>query len=120
MVQASECAVPVPLYMEKGSTGTMVNMVLAILVGWERGCSDEERGVICDGVLGDHGVDLVKDFQGYYGLDAHGGVGPDTRGVLHEEFDFNFVEVARTSGGSTTFVQPDGSKIVWPPPPPAE
>jgi hypothetical protein len=47
-------------------------------------------------------------------------VGPETRRVLREILNFDFEDVARTAGGSTVFIQPDGTEVVWRPSPATE
>ena len=105
-----------PKYMEKGSRGPAVNIILLILVVYAREVEDMSlHRIECDSVLGDNGVFWVKSFQKAHNLEADGGVGPDTRTFLKERYHLDFEAVARASGGITVFVQPDGREIHWSP-----
>ncbi len=104
-----------PAYMEKGSEGPAVNLVLAFLIGWARGHAQD---IHCDGVYGEVGVRWAKEFQGAHatlGLEPDGGIGPKTRGVMKDQYGFDFEAAARSTGGTTIFVQQDGTTKEWSP-----
>jgi hypothetical protein len=102
-----------PQYMELGSRGPAVNLVLALLLGWAKVWGIFDHGVVCDGVYRARSATLMKKFQELNDLESDGGCGPETRKWLKEAFGFDLELAARTSGGDTSFVQPDGEEQIW-------
>ncbi|HEY4520478.1 MAG TPA: hypothetical protein VJJ72_01600 [Candidatus Paceibacterota bacterium] len=98
----------IPPYLEKGSRGPAINILLVWLKGFFRA-----PDIVCDSVYGDVGAGYVKRLQGQHGLDPDGGVGPKTRRMLKEDYGFDFESVASNTGGASMFVQPDGKVLVW-------
>jgi hypothetical protein len=103
-----------PRYMEKGSRGPAVNLILAFLIGWGRG---DIKDVVPDADYGEKGAGHMKRFQTSHGLDADGGCGPETRSFLLNRYGFDFEAAAQATGGTTVFVQDDGTEISWSPEP---
>ena len=104
----------IPDYLEEGSSGTAVNILLAYVKGWAAAqtlpmesweCFLELR---CDGTLGPIGMKCVAIYQRRKGLEVAGGCGPQMR-VRMQEDGFNFEEAVATAKGQSTFVQPDGA-----------
>lgn len=105
-----------PQYMEKGSRGPAVNLVLEFLQGWGRGQGRLFKSIKGDCHYGNMGAACAMEFQrAHGGLEPDGGWGPKTRAVAKEEYGFDFEEAARHSGGTTIFVQPDGTEVAWSP-----
>ena len=99
-----------PKFMQPGSYGTGVQLLLLALL--MRGYT-AKLTLDCD--LGDVGVGHLKNFQKDYGLESDGGFGPETREFMLHEFEFNFEEALLATSGSTLFVQPDGSGLLFNP-----
>lgn len=102
-----------PAFMEIGSRGVAVNLILAFLVGWAAGRPWENHGVVCDAEYGERGVGLMKVFQANQHLEADGGFGPTTRAFIKQKYGFDFEAIARATGGGTVFIQPDGRRLLW-------
>jgi len=98
--------------MEKGSHGPAVNLILVFLLGW---AYSSEGGVICDCQYGEIGTALMAKYQADHGLSPDGGCGPETRRQMLNIYGFNFQAAAESTGGTTIFVQPDGSQLEWTP-----
>ena len=106
----------IPTYMEKGSKGPAVVVLLSFLNGWA--LSWGEGGLPEGFQIGDEldmdAMTLVAQYQEDNGLDVDGGCGPQMRTDMTER-GFNFEAAARAAGGATKFVQLDGSYILWAP-----
>ena len=100
----------IPPYLEKGSSGPAVNVLLSWLKGFYRAPEIE-----CDAVLGDIGDGVVKRLQSENGLEPDGGVGPDTRTCMKEKLGFDFEDAARNTAGDNIFVQLGGERVGWNP-----
>ena len=103
-----------PLYMQEGSTGPLVDLLLIFLAGYQLGTRGH-TDVIPDGVCGLKGVAALQEFQADHDLQADGGFGPETRRYLTEAYALNFDVIAAGSRAATIFRQPDGSELMWPP-----
>lgn len=103
----------VPEYMEKGSKGPAVNVLLVFLMAWSHGLASHE--LKCDDELGDTGMKWLGFFQDQHGLERKGGCGPDTRAKILEKYGIDFDDLVRRTARSTSFVQPDGEVISWHP-----
>lgn len=106
-----------PQYMQKGSRGPAVNLILIALAVWAefKGGGKHELAIVCDGEYGETAAAVMMAFQKSRGLEPDGHFGPSTRSVFLADFGFHFESVARSTGGTTIFVQPDGTEIAWSP-----
>ena len=106
-----------PQYMEQGSKGPAVNLVLVALAVYVAMSNDsgEFSGIEFDGVYGETGVRWMKDFQKINDLEVDGGFGPTTRACMKEKYGFDFEQAAIFTGGTTVFVQTNGEEIEWSP-----
>ena len=116
----------VPKYAEPGSQGPVFNAILFALMVWaSKNLSYSEfatlkRNVCFDAKFGNVLKRLAEAYQAKRGLGIDGGIGPETRGELRSNFGFDFDAAVISSGGVSSFVQPDGKKIIFPPLPEAE
>lgn len=102
-----------PPYMEKGSEGPVVNIVLQFLMAWAKKNRMGHTGIALDGKLGPIGIRWIKTYQRENGLQADGGWGPKTRDQAKKD-GFDFVATAKAQGEVlTAFVQPDGTTLHW-------
>lgn len=104
----------IPQYMEKDSKGPAVVPLLAFLVGFSYPSREIPSGFKVDDELGARGMQLVANYQKENELSVEGGCGPQMRTHLLAD-DFDFELAARSVGGTTRFVQPDGTVITWSP-----
>jgi hypothetical protein len=110
-----------PRYMEKGSQGPAVNVLLISLAAWARfyrsisGREHLPSAIVPDCRLGDVGVAWLKIFQEACGTQPDGGFGPVTRIYFDTFFGFGFEAAARATGGTTVFVQPNQDMLAWSP-----
>ncbi len=110
----------VPSYMEKGSQGPAVDIVLKFLtfLTMIRGeCGQGLPKIEIDGDYGGTAVAHMKRLQQDLGLEPDGGFGPETRDRLREVADLDFTTacLSMLKNGPTVFVQPDGTQITWSP-----
>jgi hypothetical protein len=104
----------IPKYMEKWSKGPAVVVLLSFLVGWTIEWSKLPLDFKIGDELDDGGMKLVALYQTKSGISIDGGCGPEMRGdMLSQGFDFE--SAARANGGTTFFVQVDGTNIPWSP-----
>ena len=99
-----------PKYMSMGSKGPHVTLLQVFLVG---AASSTDPGFEFDEEYGDRTALLVGDMQDEVDFHNDGNFGPDIRRDVLERFNFNFEEVCQLIAGETSFVQPDGSVILW-------
>jgi hypothetical protein len=110
----------VPQYMEKGSHGPAVDLVLKYLafLAKIRGVGDQTLPKIeIDGDYGNAGVAHMERLQRDLGLEPDGGFGPETRDRLKEVTgtDFEAACLNLEDDLETFFMQPDGKVIRWKP-----
>lgn len=105
-----------PIYMEKGSEGPAVDLVLEFLERWCLGNGITEHGIVVDGVYGNVAVSRMKQYQADRNISRDGGCGPKTRMEMAREDGFFFTAAAQElKKGVTEFVQPDGESLFWNP-----
>lgn len=107
-----------PFYMEEGSKGKAVDLVLLFLFHWKKQQdSRKATGIVLNGNYTGRGLALMCEYQKAHRLDDDGGVGPKTRKQMCDD-GFNFVARAKAlghGGGITAFAQPDGKILFWGP-----
>ena len=105
----------IPQNLVRGSRGASINTLLAFL---SRFLLPSEQGRLqYDGVFGFAGEVLLRRFQKQspHAIRTTGELDAPTRAHMKQWFNFDFEEAARSTGGTTIFVQPDGSEIEWSP-----
>ncbi len=100
-----------PLYLEEGSRGPAINLLLTFLQDWakERGYSNTFFPPI-NGTYDGLALQMMKWYQETYSLDVDGGCGPQTRQHMLEHHGFNLAGCMKAIGAGdmtlTKFVQP--------------
>lgn len=74
---------------------------------------DDPSGIELDGEFGEVGIRALNKFQEAHGGKATGDFDVDTRTDFEEELGITLDNLALIGEGTTVFVQPDGSKIMW-------
>src|SRR3989344_6687232 len=103
----------VPKYMQPGSTGVAADLVLAFLAE-HLSAQGVEHHISFDGMYGDTGTKNMKLYQVSHGIEADGGVGPNTRAEMIKD-GFDFEAKLRSKPGISFFVQTNGEEIEWSP-----
>ncbi len=98
-----------PRFCQKGSSGPGVEKLQRWLL--EEGF---ENRIIPDSNYGEMTASGVIELQETCGSYVDGNFGPATQAVAKERYGFDFQAVC-LEAGQTSFVQPDGEIIVWPP-----
>ncbi|MGC9598949.1 MAG: peptidoglycan-binding protein [Minisyncoccia bacterium] len=101
-----------PKYMERGSHGPIVQLVIVFLLG--AGCG---KGLVADGMYGDVAVANMQAWQRANGISDDGGCGPETRNCMKERWGFDLELASRylLADAPTVFFQPEGGWIRWHP-----
>ncbi len=102
-----------PMYLEKGSLGSIVDKLLAFLDRWAKKEDKGETGIVLDGEFGDTGVRWLKEYQKVRGLEPDGGCGPETRKTMLTKDGFDFVKAAALCEDISEYVQSDGTTLYW-------
>jgi peptidoglycan hydrolase-like protein with peptidoglycan-binding domain len=105
-----------PSFMQQGSRGPLVNLVIVLFAGWAAGWRPKPSGLVVDHQYGPTLAKVVTMFQEYRDLeDVDGNCGPATRGAMAQEFGLDFLDLARLCGSNepTIFMQLDGSEVAW-------
>jgi hypothetical protein len=103
----------IPQHLVNRSHGAAINALLAFL---SRYLLPREKGELkFDAVFGNTGTMLLMRFQKHHShaLRVTGDLDAGTRAQMKSYYDFDFDEAARSTGGTTVFVQSDGSQISW-------
>lgn len=103
---------PPPPYMEEGSRGKAVDLLLQFLKDWAAKTNRDASAIVLDQHFGKTGVSWLKTFQVVTGLDPDGGFGPKTRAKA-KEFGFDFEEEVQKLDSINHFVQPGGEVLYW-------
>jgi murein L,D-transpeptidase YcbB/YkuD len=109
----ASAANPLPPHMRKGSRGPAVVPLLAFLAGDVINVHSIAPGFRNDDVYGECAVKLMMDYQASHGLKVDGDCNLETRKFFKMAKCFDFELAARLVGGTTLFVQPDGTEISW-------
>ena len=109
---------PLPEFLQPDpeSKGPICLALNGFLAGFQMFC-DQVRlvaGFFPDHIYGANAGDVMRTYQAHRGLVVDGGCGPETRTALFDD-GFDIEAIALAVGGTTYFVQPDGSKIAWSP-----
>lgn len=108
----------VPGFMNKGSEGPGVDLVILFLISWaKKGEHFGETGLVADGIFGETACRWLKAYQTVNGIPvAETGVGPKTREQMKVD-DFDFEERLAEIGDpseSTLFCRDDGTFSIHP------
>lgn len=114
---SAQTATLAPRYCEVGSHGPAINLFLVGLVVVGNLSGLDTSSIILDGVYGEKGAALAREYQTLKGLDPDAGLGPATRVAMKGDgydIDYLLSKVANT-GVWNVFIQPDGSCLGWMP-----
>lgn len=113
----SERKFPMPDYMQPGSRGPVVNLLLAFLDPEARAGQAGSTGIVLDGEFGKIGEREMKRWQTAHGISPDGGCGPETRAAMKEAgFDLDAAaHKMPLKAGVSKFVQVDGTTLYWAP-----
>ena len=107
-----------PPYLQPGSEGPAVNVLLKFLVGWAAENGQTSTGIELDGEYGTVGIGWMGIYQASHDIDPDGACGPESRRTMQECDGFDFEQTLMDRGeelGITKFVQLDGTDLYWGP-----
>lgn len=101
-----------PAGMERGSSGHLFNMILALLHGWNRGIGIQQ-GIVLDGKWEGCGIGALTQFQLARNLPGTGKLDEPTRKEFESYFGVTLDDLAIPYPGAHEFIQEDGRGILW-------
>jgi hypothetical protein len=113
----SERKFPMPEFMQPGSKGPVVNLLLKYLDPKATEHVPGPTGIVLDGEFGPTGTREMIAWQEKQGITADGGCGPETRKAL-KRAGFDLDEAAHgmpLDADITAFVQLSGTILYWVP-----